>query len=71
MKYHILFYEKNKKYISKCCLLKILLRVLSITQASILHPDTKSFFEDYFIYLVTSLYYLLQSMFKLLFEEGT
>ena len=30
MKYHILFSEKNKKNISKCRLLKILPRVLSV-----------------------------------------
>ena len=30
MKCHILFSEKNKKNISKCCLLKILPRVLSV-----------------------------------------
>ena len=30
MKYHILFSGKNKKNISKCCLLKILPRVLRV-----------------------------------------
>ena len=30
MKCHILFSEKNEKNISKCCLLKILPRVLSV-----------------------------------------
>ena len=34
MKCHILFSEKNKKNISKCRLLKILPRVLSVKQIS-------------------------------------
>ena len=34
MKYHILFSEKNKKNISKCRLLKILPRVLSVNIVS-------------------------------------
>ena len=35
MKCHILLSEKNKKNISKCCLLKILPRVLSVNSSSL------------------------------------
>ena len=35
MKCHILFSEKNKKNISKCRLLKILPRVLSVNRATL------------------------------------
>ena len=38
MKYHILFSEKNKKNISKCHLLKILPRVLSVNIIQIVLP---------------------------------
>ena len=39
MKYQKLFSWKNKKNISKCCLLKILPRVLSVNYVALLHCD--------------------------------
>ena len=44
MKCHILFSEKNKKNISKCRLLKILPRVLSVKSYQ---DDGRSIMEDY------------------------
>ena len=47
MKCHILFSEKNKKNISKCRLLKILPRVLSVNVLYILQAVMILFFKRY------------------------
>ena len=60
MKCHILFSEKNKKNISKCRLLKILPRVLSVKLYSLrkrsswrrFEPNRLSFKKDIVVYIL-------------------